>query len=209
LGSEEPISLRTLSELISRDLPGTNSSTNLQDLQRIVRHLASLLVNTHDIIQPISPLHTSFADFLRDAKRGHKYVVDIESANYHLALGCLEIMERELRFNICRIPTSYKANRDIEDLGTLVKKHISPHLLYASHFWAQHLSYLEDPNDVISSKLVDLLSNRVLEWLEVMSVTDAPFQAPLAAISASKVSLSANLTVIFPTNPHLDGACRG
>ena len=119
-------------------------------------------------------------------KRHHKYLIDIEDANRRLALGCLDIMERELRFNICHIPTSYKVNKDIENLGTLVEKYISPHLRYASHFWAQHLSYLTVVDDVICFKLRGVLSSRFLEWLEVMSVTDASFQAPLATLDSSK-----------------------
>jgi len=188
LGAAEPISLRTLSQLIPRDLSDPNLSTNFDNLHRIVRHLASLLVNTHDVDRPISPLHASFADFLQDMKRHHKYLIDIEKSNNHLTVGCLEVMERELRFNICQIPTSYVTNKDIGDLGTLVNKHISPHLRYASHFWAQHLSRLMNINDVISSKLMHLLSSRFLEWLEVMSVTEVSFQAPLAAINLSKAS---------------------
>jgi hypothetical protein len=105
-------------------------------------------------------------------------------------------MERELRFNICQIPTSYKANKDIENLDTLVKKYISPHLLYASRFWAQHLSYLTDIDDVISFKLRGMLSSRFLEWLEVMSVTDASFQAALATLDSSKVCSLTNFVLM-------------
>ena len=187
LAAEEPISLRTISELIPRDLSDPNPTKYLRRLQRMVRHLASLLVNTHDVDQPISPLHTSFADFLQDVKQDHKYLIDVKMAKKHLAIGCLEIMERELRFNICQIPTSYTANKDIENLDVLVKKCISPHLLYASHFWSEHLSYLADIDDVICSKLAGFLSNQFLEWLEVMSVTETPFHVPLATVNSSKV----------------------
>ena len=202
LRAQKPLSLRTLSELIAQNSSGPNPSTNLHlhDLQRIIRHLASLLVNTHDIDQAISPLHTSFADFLQDVKRHHKYLIDIEEANRCLALGCLDIMERELRFNICQIPTSYKANKDIENLGTLVNKYIAPHLRYASHFWAQHLSYLTDVDDVIASKLRDMLSTRFLEWLEVMSVTNASFQAPLATLESSKACSLTNYFLMARVN---------
>ena len=186
LRAEEPLSLRTLSELILQNPFGPNPSTKLHNLQRIVRHLASLLINTHDVDQAMSPLHTSFADFLQDMKRPHKYLIDVEEANRRLALGCLDIMERELRFNICQLPTSYKANKDIENLGTLVKKYISPHLRYASRFWTQHLSYLRDDDDAISAKLRAVLSGHFLEWLEVMSVTSGSFQAPLATLESSK-----------------------
>ena len=186
LRAEEPISIRTISELVPRDFSDPHTSTKLDDLQCIVRHLASLLVNTHDVDQSISPLHTSFADFLQDVKRCHKYLINIEETNKILVLGCLKIMEHELRFNICRIPTSYLANKNVENLSTLVKEYVSPHLLYASRFWAQHLSYLTDVDDVICSMLWGLLSNHFLEWLEVMSVTDASFQVPLATISSSE-----------------------
>ena len=185
---KEPISLRALWELTPRSSFTANSALSLDDFQYIVRHLASLLVNTHDTDQPIFPFHTSFSDFLRDVEQCHKYLIDVDEANDHLAVGCLEVMERELRFNICQIPTSYRANKDIEDLDALIRKNISPHLRYASHFWAQHFSRLTDVNNMISRKLLSVLSSRFLEWLEVMSVTDASIQAPLVIIGSSSAS---------------------
>jgi hypothetical protein len=186
---KEPISLRALWELTPRNLPAPNSDLSLDDFQHIVRHLASLLVNTHNVDQPIFPFHTSFFDFLCDAKRQHEYLIAVDEANYHLAIGCVEVMERELRFNICEILTSYKANKDIENLSALAKKNISPHLIYASRFFAQHFSHLTNVDDTILSTLLGLLSNHFLEWLEVMSVTGASFQTPLIAVDSSKASL--------------------
>ena len=199
---KEPRSLRALWELTPKNLPALNCDLGLDDYQHIVRHLASLLVNTHDIDRPIYPFHTSLVDFLCDAEQQHEYLVDIKQANYHLAIGCLEVMGRELRFNICEIPTSYKANKDIDNLDTLITENISPHLRYASNFWAQHISHLPDVGDTISSKLLGLLrSSRFLQWLEVMSVTGESFQAPLIALDSSKVSLQvanfATFLVIF------------
>jgi hypothetical protein len=185
---KEPISLRALWELTPRNPPAPNSGLSLDDFQHIIRHLASLLVNTHNVDQPIFPFHTSFFDFLRDAERRHEYLIDVDQANYDLAIGCLEVMERELRFNICQIPTSYKANKDVEGLDALIKKNILPHLRYASYFWAEHLSHLTNVDDMISAELLSLLSSRFLEWLEVMSVTNASFQAPLIAVGSSKAS---------------------
>jgi len=124
--------------------------------------------------------------FLHDANKPHKYPIDTDQANHNLAVGCLEVMERELGFNICQIPTSYKANKDIENLDILIKNNISRRLLYASHFWTQHISHLTTFDDATSLKLQYLLSSRFLEWLEVMSVTDTSFQEPLAAIDSSK-----------------------
>ena len=198
VGVKEPRSLRALWELTPQNLRAPNSELSLDDYQHIVRHLASLLVNTHDVDQPIYPFHTSFVDFLCDAERQPEYVVDVKQANYYMAIGCLEVMGRELRFNICRIPTSYKANKDIENLDSLIMENISPHLLYVSNFWAQHISHLTDVDDMISLKLLDLLqSSRFLQWLEVMSVTGASFQTPLITLDSPKVSLQVNYVRTF------------
>jgi len=187
--TKEPLSLQALWELTPQ---ASKSTLRLRDFKNIVQHLASLLINTHNVDWPIAPFHPSFFDFLCDANRHHKYLIDMDQADSRLAVGCLEVMEQELRFNICQIPTSYKANNDIENVNILIRENIPPHLLYASHFWAQHISRLTTIDDTICLKLLTLLSSRFLEWLEVMSVTDTSFQEPLAAISSSKVSLSVN-----------------
>jgi len=124
---KEPLSIQALWELTPLAL---KTALRLRDLKNIVRHLASLLANTHDVDEPIIPFHTSFFDFLCDTNRAHKYLIDMDQANSLLAVGCLEVMERELRFNLCQIPTSYKANNDIENLDSLVRENISRHLLY-------------------------------------------------------------------------------
>ena len=193
VGVKEPRSLRALWELTPQNLRALNGDLTLDDYQHIVRHLASLLVNTHDVDLPIYPFHTSFLDFLWDAERQHQYVIDVEQVNYYLAIGCLGVMGQELQFNICQIPTSYKSNKDMDNLDTLITENISPHLLYASNFWAQHISHLTDVDDMISSKLLDFLrSSRFLQWLEVMSVTGGSFQAPLITLDSPKVSLQVN-----------------
>jgi len=192
---KEPMSLRDLWELVPRE---SQAALNLDDFHSIVRRLASLLVNTHGVDLPIFPFHTSFADFLHDVNKPHKYLIDIDQANHNLTVGCLEVMERELRFNICQIPTSYKANKDIENLDALIEDSISRRLLYASHFWAQHISRLTTVDDATSLKLRCLLSSRFLEWLEVMSVTDTSFQEPLAAVDSSKASTQ-TLDFVTPT----------
>ena len=198
VGVKEPQSLRALWELTPQNLPAPNSDLSLDDYQHIVRHLASLLVNTHDVDQPIYPFHISFLDFLCNAERQHGCLVHVQQVDYYLAIGCHEVMGRELRFNICQIPTSYKANKDIENLDTLITENISPHLRYASNSCAQHISHLTDIDDVISSKLLGLLrSSRFLQWLEVMSVTGASFQAPLITLDSPMVSLPVNYFVTF------------
>jgi len=197
---KEPLSLQALWELTPR---ASKSALCFRDFKRIVRHLTSLLVNTHNVDEPIFPFHPSFFDFLCDAKRHHKYLIDLDQANSRLAVGCLEVMERELQFNICQIPTSYKVNNDIENLDILVRKNISRHLLYASHFWAQHISQLTTIDDTICLKLLALLWSHFLEWLEVMSVTGSPFQASLAAIGLSKASLPVNYYSVASSLMHI------
>jgi len=187
--AEEPLSLQDLALLNSRSLPGASTALSLDDYRRIVRQLASLLVNTHCDDKPVSPFHKSFVDFVCAGERSLKYHVKIEEANKRIVLGCIDVMKRELRFNICELPTSFKANSDIENIGDLVQKNISPVLLYACRFWPKHFDQVRPFDDSVSAMLVVLLKQHFLEWLEVMSLRQLSFHALLALLKPPQVCL--------------------
>ena len=82
----------------------------------MIRHLAFLLVNTDSLNKPISPLHTPFADFPRNKSRSGEYHLDGEEVDKYITFSGIDVMRREPRFNICHLPTSYKLNREIENI---------------------------------------------------------------------------------------------
>jgi hypothetical protein len=99
----------------------------------------------------------------------------------------MDVMNRELRFNICGIPTSFQANCDIDKIYDRIRENIPSHLRYACHFWARHFTYLQPLNQQAQLKLIALLRKHFLEWLEVMSLMQMSFHAPLALLKPPSV----------------------
>ncbi len=133
--------------------------------------------------------HKSFSNFLVDHDRSlaamrdvmtsvgsgdlRSYVIDHEdSAN--LAIACLCLMNSTLKFNACRIPTSHCLNDEIPQLESLLSDNISPALVYACRFWAEHLKGASRDDVQLRAAaqplLKTLLHEKVLYWLEILSL---------------------------------------
>ncbi|KAH7338722.1 WD40-repeat-containing domain protein, partial [Rhizoctonia solani] len=75
-----------------------------------------------------------------------------------------------LRFNICRLERLYQTDDQVEDLAVQVTEYISPTLLYACRYWSVHLLF--SPAIINTHQmLLDLLYNRLLFWMEVLSLS--------------------------------------
>jgi hypothetical protein len=94
-------------------------------------------------------------------------------------------MNGSLRFNICEIETSYLRNSDVNGILERIEKAIPPELVYATHYWADHLQ--SSSQDL---KLLDHLEHHMhsnfLFWLEVLSLKDKMLQASSALIKARR-----------------------
>ncbi|KAG8795791.1 hypothetical protein FRC16_009954, partial [Serendipita sp. 398] len=114
--------------------------------------------------------HQSFVDFLLDhGSDASNFSISLGRAHEALASRCLEIMKKELRFNIGNIESSYTLNDEIPGLKSRLEKCISPHLLYASRFWTTHLEEAS-PSPEILEDVRYFLRNQFLFWLEVISL---------------------------------------
>ncbi|EPT00541.1 hypothetical protein FOMPIDRAFT_1016395 [Fomitopsis schrenkii] len=169
-------------------------------------HVSALRTEFDTILQLLSPVliingssvrvyHTSFLDFSSDVTRcGEAFYTSQQDLNTIMATGCLEIMESGartrkrclpadkgertgLKFNICRLRTSFLPNTEVEDLEKRKKAYISPELFYSSMFWVEHIvqSGILASSEAAAEhqgKITDLLcTERALFWLEVMSIT--------------------------------------
>jgi hypothetical protein len=187
ISTQEPLSLHTLVHLVPPD--SILTPEDMQTQRRIVKHLASLLSGTHSDHEPIVPLHSSYRDFLCNLEHNKDFYIDQREANERMALACFRVMEQNLTFNICQIPTSFLRNVDIPELPGLREKHIPHHLSYACQFWAVHVSTTPS-SEFAQQDLESFFQKDFLYWLEVMSVIQRSPQAALAPLSTSNVSLA-------------------
>ena len=146
----------------------------------ILRDLSSV-VSTDKSTQLIHICHQSFIDFLTDAKWGNEwFYINCEQHNRHLVQYCLQVMNADLRFNICGLKTSHHFNKDIPNLAECIETNISPQLKYSSYFWAEHMreTPILDSSSNMQKDLQKFLHNNLLSWLEVLSFTK---EVPIAA----------------------------
>jgi hypothetical protein len=179
--SIEPLTIRSLIPLREHASYDKHSDAAVTG---ILSRLGSLLsnVNSHDKNLSIVPLHTSFRDFLTNEDKSGDFCVDVRDVHHQLAYSCLNLLldpRGGLKFNICKLETSYLANDDVEDLNTRVDQHIPPALLYACRFWDDHLKHTDFKTDLFR-KVEALLKEKFLFWLETLSLTRNVRLAPSA-----------------------------
>jgi NACHT domain len=169
----EPLSIRSLTILrqhAPKDDPEDPDPEDCDCVVEMLRHLGSLLLNvtSSDDTLLIVPLHTSFRDFLASERSG-VFHIDLGRSHRRLAHSCLGLMLNNLKFNICKLESSYLANRDVPDLESRIAKYLPPALSYACVFWGDHLERLDIEQDLFP-QLRSLFETRFLFWLEVLSI---------------------------------------
>lgn len=177
LCAREPLPFTALAKFSPDDMAGQ---------RRTIRFLGSLLSGTHNENTPIVPLHASYREFLYDPKRSGAFFVDEKKAHELMGLDCLRVMETELVFNICRVLTSFLPNLEIPNIDGLIRDHISLPLSYASRNWTFHVAEIPDIT-AASASLLSFFRDRLLKWLEVMSLTQSDPYEMLTALANIKV----------------------
>jgi len=82
-------------------------------------------------------------------------------------------MQQDLKFNICGIETSYYPNKRIEGLQERIDQAVTPTLMYASQYWADHLesgSAQESASHALEDSVRTFVTHRLLYWIEVFSL---------------------------------------
>ena len=127
--------------------------------------------------RPIQLWHASLNDFLCHPKRRQDMpwlfgLIDTRP-HYHdkLTSGCLQVMEQDFKFNICGIETSYYRNKEIDGIRERVDRAITPALMYACRYWADHLEFgsASRPHPLVNA-VVNFINRQFLYWIEVLSV---------------------------------------
>ena len=121
---------------------------------------------------PISTFHASFTDYITDHNRSRDKYLDPSESNRRLALHCLDLMQKRLRTNICRL-AERPPNARIS--SSTIKKFIPNGLAYACSYWASHIAGTtvnEDvpaDNDIVET-LLQFFDNKLLQWVECLSL---------------------------------------
>ncbi|EIN05916.1 WD40 repeat-like protein, partial [Punctularia strigosozonata HHB-11173 SS5] len=186
----EPVSLRTLEQLLhNHEEPDRTSN--------LLKAAGSLMygVLNSDTRTRIRPLHSSFREFLTDAKRSGNYHVHVKAADDLLAQSSLRIMTTYLKFNICHLETSYKLNDEYDGLDQRIPNNMTPGLIYAVRYWAQHIHIGSGPGATLSPGLLPqidgFLKTRALFWLEALSLLKS-LQSGSSALLTLKRALTAS-----------------
>jgi hypothetical protein len=168
----QPVSVETLCHLLP---------TTTDDLDHLLGYLHPIFNVPDDPRVPISLIHLSFRDFILNEKRSESLPFVIKEVVMHRDLfdRCLDLMNSELRHNICNLALPGTFVSEIEP--SQIEAHIPQYLRYACLYWVGHLSKI-DTECLVQAGLVDngivyvFLQEKFLYWLEVMAfIGEAPF----------------------------------
>jgi len=156
--AKEPMTVQTLASLLG--LTEEQVRFSLQPLQSIL-HVQE---GTHGLV---SPFHASFPDYL--FLRSGDFHCEATEHSEILANFCFDLMKAQLRFNICKLESSFVFDDDVLDLRGRIKEFISPVLSYTCRYWGEHLRQ-GNFTDRVHEKLVDFLTHRLLFWMGVLNL---------------------------------------
>lgn len=156
-------------------------------VENIIKSLLSIIY-IEEGTNAVRVCHLSVLDFIGGMMTGgfhtlathtreyatQSFAMGLEETHVRMFYGCLTIMDRDLRFNICELEDSLRLNKDVRDLPARITKNISEALQYACLFWFSHLESLDFDVKKSAEKVLALLTSQaVLFWMEVLSLMSA------------------------------------
>ncbi|KIK43118.1 hypothetical protein CY34DRAFT_43740, partial [Suillus luteus UH-Slu-Lm8-n1] len=172
LGSAEPLPLHALNAMRSR-FPDQRER---YEVDVIVKHMGSLLSGTTNPSSPIRPLHASFREFLTEKSSrpfSGDFFVELSKSQGDLAFASLGVMEHDLRFNMCKLKSSYLSNSKDIGLQGRVATCIPSHLSYSCRFWATHVRATAFSLELAKEIRSFFDNERLLFWIEALDLLNA------------------------------------
>ncbi|CAE6393613.1 unnamed protein product [Rhizoctonia solani] len=173
--AHEPVLVKTLAALSGFDETDLAISA-LQPLRSVLH------VSEHNNF--VTTLHASFPDFMFSQERSQEFFCDRSSHDHFLARRCLEVMKAQLRFNICKLESSFNLDDEIPDLKERITTYISQELFYACRFWVDHLNQVPH-SELLLEMVYEFLSQRLLFWMEVLNLNKCMV---VGAVASTKVN---------------------
>jgi len=160
----------------------------IKEVLRVLSSVHSLLTLQEDIDKPVQFFHKSFPDFIIDPARcaNPRFRVCLPDQHKELLIGCLELMNRSLEPNMCKLPDGVM-NSEVDDLKEKTKQYIHLALEYACRSWHKHLVDTTPAHrPEITPTLHCFLEGKFIFWLEVLSVLGAAREAVNALEAAAR-----------------------
>jgi hypothetical protein len=119
-----------------------------------------------DETAPVRLFHPSFPDFITDEGRclDKRFLVKRVEGHLRLAIQCLEIMNSNLRENICDLEDPSLPNNEVVDLGSRLKHATSPELCYACQYWHVHICLANITSPDLVKCLEVFCASHLLHW---------------------------------------------
>ena len=160
----EPLPLRSLAHFVQY---------KTEMIESALYHLHSVIIPPSNDYDAPHIYHPSFRDFIMDASRCSEQdflIVPVPVQERRHAIRCFELMTRFLRRNIAKIPNPSLLNSEVEGFEQKVRDALSPEVQYACRYWASHLSRVECGDKVVVTALRLFSMERIMCWLEAMSL---------------------------------------
>ncbi|KEP45219.1 WD40-repeat protein (notchless protein), related protein [Rhizoctonia solani 123E] len=136
-------------------------------LEQTIRNLSPLLLMTDG--RRIRFHHPSFKEFVTDATRSGQFHIRLNQYEAEPAACCLQVMQQDLRFNICELETSHQLNSEVPDLKQRIDTHIGPALRYACMHWIDH--FVASPTQALVAAVKKLMEGpQLMYWIEALSL---------------------------------------
>jgi hypothetical protein len=169
---EEPVSIHALAHLM-----GVSKLEDVQQIDNDVRALSSVLLisgtsGSETFSETVSTFHPSFRDFLVDPQRcsDEHFHVNPVGHQHELLYRCLQLLNKHLRHDICGIRSLGLANVEIENLRERLARFVPGAVRYACQFWQVHLVGDGALAESVYAALLELCTDHLLHWLEVLSL---------------------------------------
>jgi len=175
----QPLSISGFSRMVA-SLPEARFSDDVdeQAVSLLLDALHSVLyISAADNL--IYIYHKSFSDFLLDPDRcGKSLLCERGAQSSALSRACFRIMQQNLRFNMCDLPSSYSWDSEVDGLESRIRRNIRnvPGLEYACRYWTSHVVGVPSSDVTLSALLEDLsefCGGKVLFWIEAMNLLDS------------------------------------
>ena len=160
----------------------------IKEVLRVLSSVHSLLTLQEDVDRPVRFFHKSFPDFIVDPARcaNPRFRVCLPDQHKELLIGCLELMNRSLEQNMCKLPDGLM-NSEVNSLKERTEQYIRRVLEYACKSWHKHLVDTTPAHRLeITSALHRFLEGKFIFWLEVLSVLGAAREAVNALEAAAR-----------------------